>query len=104
MAYSVAQRTREIGVRIAMGASSLQVARLVGMQALIPIAAGLILGLGGSGVVTRLMASQLWRVDPFDPATFATVLALLIAVVVAACSIPGKRAIQVDPTIALRSE
>lgn len=104
MAYAVAQRTREIGVRIAMGASSFRVALLVARQALPTIAGGLLLGLAGSSGVTRLVSAQLWRVDPFDPGTFATVLAVLALVAISACSIPGKRAMQVDPTIALRSE
>jgi ABC-type antimicrobial peptide transport system permease subunit len=64
----------------------------------------LIFGLAGSLAVTRLIASQLWGVDPFDPATFLGVLLVLVFVTVLACLIPGKRAIQVDPTIALRSE
>jgi predicted permease len=104
MSYAVARRTREIGIRIALGAHPLQVTGLVSGYAFRPVAAGLILGLAGSLAVTRLIASQLWGVNPFDPATFAGVLLVLVFVAVMACLIPGKRAIQVDPTIALRTD
>ena len=104
MSYAVARRTREIGIRIALGAHALQVTGLVSRDAFRPVAAGLILGLAGSLAVTRLIASQLWGVNPLDPATFAGVPLVLVFVAVMACLIPGKRAIQVDPTIALRSE
>ncbi len=104
MSYAVARRTREIGIRIALGAHALHVTGLVGRYAVRPVAAGLILGLAGSLAVTRLIASQLWGVDPFDLATFAGVLLVLICVAGMACLIPGKRAIQVEPTVALRSE
>ena len=103
-AYAVAQRTREIGVRIAMGAGSLQVAGLIGKLALAPVAAGLLLGLGGSLLAARMIGSQLWGVQPFDRGTFAGVVGLLVLVAAAASWIPGKRAIQVDPAVALRSE
>jgi len=104
MAYSVAQRTREIGIRMALGASAHEVVRLVGRQALLLIGVGLAMGLIGSLALTRFIASQLWGVTPTDPATFAGVTALLVLVALVACFIPARRAVRVDPTVALRSE
>ncbi len=104
MAYSVAQRTREIGIRMALGATSREIVLSVGRQALALIAAGLILGLAGSFAVARLIASQLWGVTPTDPATFAAVTLVLVFVALLACFIPARRAMQVDPTVALRTE
>ncbi len=104
MAYSVAQRTHEIGIRMALGASAREVVKLVGRRALLLISAGLVLGLAGSLALTRLIASQLWGVTPTDPATFAAVSLLLAVVALLACFVPARRAIRVDPTVALRSE
>ncbi len=104
MAYSVAQRTREIGIRMALGASAREIVLSVGRQALALIVAGLLLGLAGSFAVTRLIASQLWGVTPTDPATFAAVTLLLVLVALLACFIPARRAMRVDPTVALRTE
>ena len=104
MAYSVAQRTREIGIRMALGAGPRKVLMLIGSRAVILISAGMVLGLAGSVALARLIASQLWGIEPTDPATFIGVSLLLVAVALAAFFIPARRAIRVDPTEALRTE
>jgi len=104
MAYTVAQRTREIGIRVAMGAKTREVMLLVGRRALVLVAIGLSIGLAGSLGLTRLLQSQLWGVTPTDPATFATVTAVFTLVALAAAFFPLRRATGVNPTIALRSE
>jgi putative ABC transport system permease protein len=104
MAYWIAQRTREIGIRMALGASAREVISLVGRRALLLIAVGLLAGLAGSLVFTRLIASQLWGITSTDPATFAAVSLLLAVVALLACFVPLRRAVQVDPTVALRYE
>ncbi len=104
MAYAVAQRTREIGVRMALGASAPSVIQLVVRQVLVLIAAGVALGLAGAYGLTRFLTNFLWEVSPTDPATFASVTAGLFAVSVLACLIPTRRAVRIDPAIALRYE
>jgi putative ABC transport system permease protein len=104
MAYAVAQRTREIGIRMALGASPGKVLGLIGGRAAVLIALGLLLGLAGALGLSRLIASQLWGIQPTDPATFMGVSLLLIAVAVLACLVPARRAIRIDPTEALRTE
>jgi putative ABC transport system permease protein len=104
LAYAVEQRTREIGIRMALGAGGWQVLRLMLRQALWMIAGGIAFGLAGSLGLARLISSNLWEVQPADPATFAGVAALLAAVALAASLVPARRAVQVDPSIALRSE
>jgi putative ABC transport system permease protein len=104
MAYTVEQRTHEIGMRMALGASSGSVLGLMLRRAAVLIAAGVVLGLVGAVALTRLMAQQLWGVSATDPPTFASVSILLVIVSLAACFIPTMRASAVDPTIALRYE
>jgi putative ABC transport system permease protein len=104
MAYSVAQRTHEIGMRMALGASGSQVMILMLRRAAILIGAGIVLGLAGALSLTRLLASQLNGVSPTDPPTFASVSVLLAIVALGACFIPTRRASVVDPTVALRYE
>jgi putative ABC transport system permease protein len=104
MAHSVAQRTREIGIRMALGAHWRDVLRLVLWNAAILIGAGLAVGLAGSLALTRLIATRLWGVTATDPATFASVSVLLAAVAIVATLIPARRAVRVDPTVALRYE
>jgi predicted permease len=104
MAFAVAERTREIGIRMALGASSGHVLKLVIRRALILVAIGLALGLGGAFALTRLISSVLWDVKATDPLTFASVSLLLVLVALCACLIPTRRAVAVDPTIALRYE
>jgi putative ABC transport system permease protein len=104
MAYSVAERTREIGVRMALGAGAREVFGLVVRQALLLIGIGLVIGLAGSLALTRLIQSSLYGVKATDPATYAGVSLLLVAVAMVACFIPTRRAVRVDPIVALRYE
>jgi predicted permease len=104
MAYSVAQRTREIGIRMALGASRADVLRMVGNRGLMLAIVGVALGLGGALGLTRFMKSLLFGVSPADPETLTAVCALLIGVTMAACYIPARRATKVEPVEALRYE
>jgi putative ABC transport system permease protein len=104
MAYSVAERTREIGIRMALGAGSSDVLKMVMGHALLLLGIGLTIGLAGSFAVTRLIKSGLYGVTATDPATYVGISLLLIVVALVACFIPTRRAVRVDPTIALRYE
>ena len=104
MAYAVSLRTREIGVRVAFGAQQASVLRLILLQGLRLIAAGVLIGLLGSYALTRFLASQISGVSPTDPRTFAAVLMLVTIVGLAACLFPAQRAASVDPLVALRHE
>jgi putative ABC transport system permease protein len=104
LAYSVSQRSREIGIRFALGARVLEIVMLVGRRALTILSLGVATGLTGSLMLTRLLQSQLWNVEPTDPATFAGVSVLLVLVALLAAFFPIRRAASVDPTVALRCE
>lgn len=104
MAYSVAQRTREIGIRLALGAVRQDVLAMVLLGAGKLAAFGMLLGLAGALAVNYLLRSQLYGVSPADPATYTGVALLLGAVALAACWIPARRATQVDPIVVLRYE
>jgi putative ABC transport system permease protein len=104
MSYSVTQRTREIGVRMALGARGSHVQRMVVAHGLRLSALGLVIGLGAALALTRLMTSQLYGISATDPATFAALSAVLLAVATVAALLPARRATRVDPMTALRSE
>jgi putative ABC transport system permease protein len=104
MAYSVSRRTREFGVRVALGATSGDVLRMVLGQGMRTILIGVAIGIGGSVALTRAVSSLLFGVTATDPVTFAAVTLLLVAVALLACYIPARRATKVDPMAALRDE
>jgi predicted permease len=104
MAYSVGQRTGEIGLRLALGARPRDVVRLVMGDGLVVLAVGLGLGLAGAGVMARLLSGLLFGVNPTDPVTFVAVGATLATVALAACALPAHRASRLDPQVALRQE
>src|SRR5437868_3910569 len=104
MAYSVAQRTQEIGVRMALGARPLHVLQLVLGQSLGMLLIGIVIGLAGAFALTRLMRTLLFEITATDPLTYVSVIGLLTAVALLACYIPARRAAKVDPLIALRYE
>ena len=104
MSYSVAQRTHEIGVRMALGAQQFDVLKLVVRQGMLLTLVGVVVGLGGAYALTRVMTSFLFGVTEKDPLTFGVVAALLMAVAFIACFVPARRATKVDPLEALRYE
>ena len=104
MAYSVTQRTSEIGLRMALGAQARQVEWMILRLGLIQLAVGLSLGLAGAMLVGSVMDSMLVGITPGDPITLATITTLLTIVSLAACLVPARRATQVDPLTALRAE
>jgi putative ABC transport system permease protein len=104
ISYIVSERTRDIGIRLALGAQRGEIMAMVLCQGLGLAAAGAALGLVGSVIVSHLMAGLLFGVMPSDPLTFVGVTLVLTGVALAACYIPARRAIRVDPMIALRYE
>jgi putative ABC transport system permease protein len=104
LSYIVAQRTTEIGIRIALGAQREQVMRLMLRDGLRPALFGLVFGLIASAGVTRLIQSMLYGTHPLDPAVFIAVSAALLLVAVLACAVPAWRASRLDPMQALRTE
>jgi ABC-type antimicrobial peptide transport system permease subunit len=104
VAYSVAQRTREFGIRLALGARPRGVMRLILRHAMRTVAIGVLVGLVGAALTTRLLGTALYDVHPLDPITFASVVATLFAVAFVASFIPAQRAMRVDPILALRAE
>jgi putative ABC transport system permease protein len=104
LAFSVAQRTREFGIRMALGAQSRDVLRLVLRDALRIVAAGVVAGLAAAAMLTRFLASLLYTVGPRDTATFAATALVLTVTALAACTVPALRAARVDPAVTPRDE
>ena len=104
MAYAVSRRTREIGIRMAIGASQAQVLGMIGRRALMLIGTGTAIGLGLALIVARLLGQILYGVEPTDPVTYAAVFLMILAIAAVACCIPAMRAIRINPVSALRQE
>ncbi|HWO03080.1 MAG TPA: FtsX-like permease family protein [Blastocatellia bacterium] len=104
VSYSASQRTHEIGIRMALGANTTDVVKLVAGQGLALTLSGIAIGLGAAVMVTRIMTSLLYGVSATDPLTFGVIALLLAGVALAASLIPARRALKVDPIVALRYE
>jgi len=104
LAYLVAQRTREIGIRVALGSTRASILQLVLREGLQLVVVGLLLGIVGAVSMQKAIASEIYGVRPLDPLVLASVMALLAVVALAACAVPARRAMRVDPIVALRSE
>jgi predicted permease len=104
MSWSVAQRTQEIGIRLAVGADSTGIFKLILGRALKLSAAGLVIGLAATFAFTRVLAGQLFEISPHDPWVLTVVSILMLSVTAAACYFPARRATEVDPITTLRSE
>jgi putative ABC transport system permease protein len=104
VAYTVEQRTGEIGVRMALGAQTVDVLRLVVRQGMNPVILGLIIGLTGTFAVGRLLAAQLYQISPHDPFLLGAAATVLAVAALLACLLPARRATRIDPIRALRTE
>ena len=104
LAYYVSQRKREFGVRLALGASKSRLVAVVLRQSAVPVLAGVIVGVAGSLLSGRWLASLLYEVEPSDPVVLISIAALLTIVAVVSSWIPARRAAMVDPLVALREE
>jgi len=104
VSYAVAKRTREMGVRLALGATGGSVQMMVMRGAMVPVVLGLGAGIASAWGLSRIMTGLLYQVSPTDPATFLGVAGLLLTTAVAACAIPAYRGTRVDPMVTMREE
>jgi hypothetical protein len=104
VAYAVSRRVREIGIRVALGAAHRDVLRLIVRQGLRPVALGILIGIAGAAAVSPVFVNMLFGLSPHDPLAFALVPAALFAMALAACYLPARRALRVEPSLTLRSE
>jgi putative ABC transport system permease protein len=104
LSYQIAERTCELGVRMALGARAGDILRMVLRHGMAPALAGVVAGLCGAAVLARLLSSLLFETEPLDPATFAATAATLLGAALAACWVPARRATRVDPSTALRAD
>jgi predicted permease len=104
LAYLVAQRTREIGIRVALGSTRASILRLVLREGFELVLIGLVLGIIGAASLQKVVATEIYGVRALDPLVLASVMGLLSIVALAACAVPARRAMRVDPIVALRSE
>ncbi len=104
ISYAVAQRTHELGIRTALGATRNDVLTMIVRQGLVLVLLGVAIGITAAVGLTRVIASQLFGVTPTDPATFAAASVVFVGIALLACSIPARRATKVDPLVALRAE
>ena len=104
LAYFVSQRSRELGIRLALGAHPVALFRLVVGQGLRPVVVGAVVGIAGALAVTSVAQSLLFGVEPIDPISYSVAIGLLGTIAVAACAMPALRAMRVDPLVALRDE
>ena len=104
LAYAVARRTREIGIRMSLGAQPANVLRLILRSGLVLAAGGVVIGVGGSLGLSRFLASELYEIKPTDPATYAISIVLMLLVALFACWVPARRAMRTDPMVTLRHQ
>jgi ABC-type antimicrobial peptide transport system permease subunit len=104
LAFAVSQRRREIGVRMALGASPRSVLRLILVQGMLLAVGGVVAGVVGAAILTRWMESVLFEIEPSDPSTFAQVIIVLLAAAALASWLPARRALAIDPVTALRCD
>jgi predicted permease len=104
LAYLVAQRTREIGIRVALGSTRGGILRLVLREGFKLVAMGFVLGISGAALLQKAVATQIYGVRPYDPLVLAGVMALLAGIALVACAVPARRAMRVDPVVVLRYE
>jgi putative ABC transport system permease protein len=104
VAYTVSQQTRQIAIRMALGGERRHVVRMVLRSGLTPVAIGLAVGVAAGALTNRLLETVLWRVTPYDPATIAATIALVVTIGICACCVPAWRAMRVEPVVALRHE